>query len=464
MNQHAYRMPPVPPIGGGEEIFRARSSPVPLPLIVKAEGIYQWDEDGNRYIDLSSGPIVSNIGHGNARVAEAMAKQARTMDFAYSRVARQQPNIDLADRIARLAGPGFERVFLSSGGSEAMEIAIKFLRSYDLAFGTGKRTKVITLMPSYHGGTFFALSMSGDDDLVPYLDGFQPLQERVPAPLTYRLPANHTAETYARFCVEALDAKIESLGPENVLAFVMEPIGGLATGCNVAPPDYYRQVRKICSRHGIALVFDEILCGTGRTGKFLAAHNWPDALPDVIVMAKGLGSGYAPLGATLFPARWADRLAEHTGFGFSHTYCANPISCATGIAVLEEYERQNVMTNTAEQGAYLRHGLELMKQESALIGDIRGMGLCLAVELVADKATKAPFPVAFAPTDYIRIAGLQHGLIIYARRTAKGRNGDWIIVAPPMNITRAEVDECLAALRATFVAFERDCRARGLVS
>lgn len=464
MNQHAFKAPVIPPVGGGEEIFRARSSPVPLPLIVRAEGIYQWDEDGNRYIDMSSGPIVSNIGHGNAHVADAMAKQAKTMDFAYSRVARQQPNIDLADKIARLAGPGFERVFLSSGGSEAMEITIKFLRAYDLAFGTGKRTKVITLMPSYHGGTMFALAMSGDDDLAPFLADFQPLQERVPAPLTYRVPDNHTPETYARYCAEALDAKINQLGPENVLAFVMEPVGGLATGCNVPPADYHRMVRKICSKHGIALVFDEILCGTGRTGKFLAAHNWPDALPDIIVMAKGLGSGYTPLGATLMPAKWADRLAEHTGFGFSHTYCANPVSCATGVAVLEEYERQNVIANTVEQGAYLRKGLELMMKDSPVIGDVRGMGLCMAVEIVADKATKAPFPVSFAPTDYMRIAGLKNGLIIYARRTAKGRNGDWIIVAPPMNVTRRECDECLTLLRTTFAEFEKDVRARGLIS
>jgi adenosylmethionine-8-amino-7-oxononanoate aminotransferase len=181
-------------------------------------------------------------------------------------------------------------------------------------------------------------------------------------------------------------------------------------------------------------------------------------------MAKGLGSGYAPLGATLFPSRWADPLAESVGFGFSHTYCANPISCATGVAVLEEYERQDVIANTVEQGAYLRKGLEALKQTSPVIGDIRGMGLCMAVELVADKATKTPFPLSFAPTDYIRIAGLSHGLIIYARRTAKGRNGDWIVVAPPMNVTREECDQCLTALRATLADFERDVRARGLIA
>ncbi len=196
-------------------------------------------------------------------------------------------------------------------------------------------------------------------------------------------------------CADALDEKIKALGPENVLAFVMEPVGGRGDRLQRRARDYYRRVREICTRHGIALVFDEILCGTGRTGKFLAAHNWPDALPDVVVMAKGLGSGYAPLGATLFPAKWADRLAETVGFGFSHTYCANPISCATGVAVLEEYERQNIIANTVEQGAYLRKGLEALKAKTSVIGDIRGLGLCMAVELVTDKATKAAFPLDY---------------------------------------------------------------------
>jgi adenosylmethionine-8-amino-7-oxononanoate aminotransferase len=395
-------------------------------------------------------------------VAEAMARQARTMDFAYSRVARHQPNADLAEKIARLAGPGFERVFLSSGGSEAIEIAVKFLRLYDLTFGTGKRTQVITCMPSYHGGTMFALSMSGDSEIPRFIDGMVPNGPKVPSPLTYRLPPNHTVETYARHCAEALEQMIGELGSQNVLAFFFEPVGGLATGCNVPHAAYFRLIRDICNRHGIALVFDEILCGTGRTGKFLAAHNWPDALPDIVVMAKGLGSGYTPLGATLIPAKWADRLAESIGYGFSHTYCANPISCATGIAVLDEYERLDVINNTAAMGKRLRDGLETMKLRHPTIGDVRGLGLCMGLEMVTDAKTKAKFPTEIVPTDLIRIAGLKHGLIIYSRRTSAGRNGDWIIVSPPMTITPEEVDECLRRLDATFTDFEAQLRERGV--
>lgn len=451
----------LPPIGGGEEAFRPQPVPVPLPMIVRAKGIHQWDDEGKEYIDLSSGPIVSNIGHGNERVADAMAKQARTMDFAYSRVARHQPDLDISHRIASLAGPGFERVFLSSGGSEANEIAVKFLRTYDLAFNGGKRTKIITLMPSYHGGTVFTLGMTGDGDLVSWLDGFQTGCEHVPSPITYRLPGNHSPETYAAHCADELEARIRKLGPDKVLAFFMEPVGGLGTGCNVPHASYFKRVREICTKYGVALVFDEVLCGTGRTGKFLAAHNWPEALPDVVVMAKGLASGYSPLGATLFPSRMVDPLARKTGFSFSHTYSGNPVSCAAAIAVLDEYERQDIVANTAKMGAYLREGLEGLKTKHKSLGDVRGLGLCMAVEVVTDRTTKAIWPVEISPTDHFRIAGLEHGLIIYTRRTAKGRNGDWFIVAPPMNITRAECDEALKRIDATFKTFEAEMKRLG---
>ena len=452
-----------PPTGGAQDVFHPRSNDVPLPLIERAQGIYQWDEFGTEYIDVSSGPVVSNIGHGNAHVADAMAKQARTMDFAYSRVARHKPNIELTARIAKLAGPSFERVCLSSGGSEAIEIAIKFLRSYAVAFGQLKRTKIITCQPSYHGGTIAGLGMSGDEALQPFLEGFSWTGERVPAPLSYRPPANHTADTWARSSAAALEEKIKQLGPENVLAFMIEPVGGLATGCNVPPPDYFRQVREICTRYGIHIVFDEVLCGTGRTGKFLAAHNWPDALPDIVVMAKGLASGYTPLGATLLPAKMVDALAAKTGFSFSHTYAANPISCATAMAVLDEYERFDLLTNATETGAYLKAGMRRIADASPIVGDIRGMGMLYAVEIVADKSTKRTLPVHENPADGIRIHGLDNGLLIYSRRTAGGKNGDWFMLSPPLTITPAECDELLRRLERTLGAYEAHLRAGKLI-
>ncbi len=452
-----------PPIGGGQTVFYPWASPFPRPLIVRAEGIRMWDDQGRDYIDLSSGPVVSNIGHGNVHVAEAMKQQALTVDFAYCANARSQANLDLTERIARLAGPGFERVCLSSGGSEAVEVAVKFLRMRALSRGETDRTQIITCDPSYHGSTLLTLAMSGDPDCLPFIAGMIAPSARVPAPITYRLPPNHTPETHAAACADALEARIKSIGADRVLAFFLEPVGGLATGASVPPASYFRRIREICTAHSIALVFDEVLCGTGRTGKFLAAHNWPDALPDMVVMAKGLGSGYAPLAATLVPAVWADELAQTTGFAFSHTYSANPIACATGLAVLDEYDRLGVLANTRQQGAALREGLEALKRSTKVVGDVRGMGLLLALELVTDQASKGTWPTDFSPVDLIKRISLEHGLLIYGRRTALGSNGDWIMVSPPMTITAPECAELLQRLTATLTAFETECRRLGVI-
>lgn len=447
-------LPAFPATGGGQDVFYARNDPVPRPLIVRAKGVRMWDGEGREYIDMSSGPVVSNIGHGNERVAEAMARQALAVDYVSVRQARSQPNLDLTARIAALAGPGFERVCLTSGGSEANECALKFLRWHAIATGQPERCRIITCYPSYHGGTFATLAMSGDDDVAPMIEGMIAPSLKAPAPLSYRPAANHTPATYARHCAEALEAAIIAAGPDSVLAFFIEPVGGLATGCNVPPPEYFRAIRGICTRHGVALVFDEVLCGTGRSGTFLAAHHWPDALPDLVVMAKGLGSGYTPLGATLIPARMADRLSQGAGFGFFHTYSANPIACATALAVLDEYERLDVLANTRAMGAYLREGLERLKAGSSVVGDVRGLGLVMALEVVADKAAKTPFPPGRSPLEPLKLAGLRNGLLIYGRRTSGGRNGDWIMVSPPLTITREECGELLARLAATLREFE----------
>ncbi|MEM7169410.1 MAG: aminotransferase class III-fold pyridoxal phosphate-dependent enzyme [Pseudomonadota bacterium] len=441
--------------GGPQDIFYAHSNTVPLPIIERAEGIYMWDETGRDYIDACSGPVVCNIGHGNAQVAQAMANQACKLDFAYSRLSRHRPNMELTARIAALAGPGYERVCLASGGSEAMEIAIKFLRQYVVATGQNQRRKIITLQPSYHGGTIATLAMTGDEALGPFLDGFAVVSEKLPAPATYRLPQGQTVESYAQSCADALEAKIQEVGPKNILAFVVEPVGGVATGCTVAPESYIRRVRDICSRHSIYLVFDEIMCGTGRAGRFLTAHYWPDSLPDIVVLAKGLGSGYAALGAVLLPARMADHLASLTGFNYSHTYNANPIVCAAGLAVLDEYDRLDLVNAAAERGAYMRQKLMTLADQCSVIGDVRGLGLLLAVELVSDKVTKTPMPDEFLPTEKIRIHALDHGLFIYSRRTG-GKNGDWFLVSPPLTITEPECDELVSRLSAAIKGLQEE--------
>jgi len=450
-----------PSFGGGQGAFYATGSFVPLPVIERASGVHLWDEDGNEYIDVSSGPVVSSLGHGNTRIADAMAAQARKLEYAFPRVSRTRVNMDYSERLARLAGPGFERVSLTSGGSEAIDNAIKFLRQYAIATGKPTKRRIITCQPCYHGATIAALAMNGESTMAAFLDGFATTSEKVPAPLSYRLPENYDVRSYALHCAEALDRKITELGADNVLAFVIEAVGGLSTGCVVPSVEYMRSIRAICTRHEVYLVFDEILCGMGRTGKFLAAHHWPEAQPDLVTLAKALGSGYSPLGAMLAPARMVDALAGLTGFEFQYSANANPVACAVGMAVLDEFEHQNLIAVAAERGAQLRRGLEEMQSRTPVIGDVRGLGMLLAVELVADRITKRPLPPEARPSDRVRTHGLRNGLMIYSRPTSGGRYGHWFIVAPPLTIAEAECGELLRRLEKTLTQFVEELRDDG---
>ena len=422
-----------------------------------------WDEDGREYIDASSGPMVSAIGHGNESVIEAMADQARQLDYAYSRVARNGPNLELAERLSRMAGPGFERVSFTSGGSEAIDSALKFLRQYAVATGQSSRKRIISLMPSYHGATIGTLAIGGNEGLAPFMDGFAVVAETVPAPFSYRLPEGETVESHAAFCAAELEKKIIDLGPKNVLAFVVEPVGGISTGAVVPPGQYFRDIRDICDRHGVYLVFDEILCGAGRTGKYITAHHWPDALPDIIVMAKGLAAGYAPLGAMLAPATMVDELATLTGCEFSYSYNANPVSCATGLAVLDEIDRQDLVVRANTMGTRLRSGLERIMANSPILGDVRGMGLLLAVEIVADKKTASMLPDEACPAERIRVLGLKNGIMLYSRPTAGSQFGHWFLVAPPLNISEGECDEILRRTEKSVRDLFQELGSEGLV-
>lgn len=445
-------------LGGPQDFFYSADNKGDVPTIVQAKGIYMWDDRGSRFIDVSSGPVISNIGHGVASVGEAMARQASVLDYAYSRVARHVPNMDLAARVCRLAGPGYERACFTSGGSEAMEVALKFVRQYALAMGQPNRRRFISLMPSYHGATMTLTGISGDLHTADVFGELTVASEKIPAPFTYRLPANHTPDSFAEYAADQLEAKILELGPESVLAFILEPVGGLATGANVPPSAYFRRIKQICTKYGVYLIFDEVMTGAGRTGQFLAAHHWPDALPDIVVLAKGIGAGYSPLGVMLAPAAMVDELAERTGFNYSFTYNANPITCAAGLAVLDYVQQNDLISNATCRGESLRRRLFQLQQHSSILGDIRGLGLLLAVELVRDKETKEMLPAAVNATGRIRALGRQNGLMIYSRRTNGGRYGDWFMVSPPLTVTEADLAEIVERLDRTIGAFESELR------
>lgn len=265
--------------GGPVQVFYTPPEAPRRPMISHGEGVYMWDTGGKRYFDATSGPVVSNIGHGDKAVLAAMAEQAGKVCYASRALFENAANIKLADLVSGLAGPGFERVFIVSGGSEATEAAIKLARQHAVAKGEPERRKVLGRNPGYHGSTLGAASVTGDPETDEVFGPVMRIMPRVPAPFTYRLPENHDADSHARACAQALEDAILKEGPESVLAFIMEPVGGLATGALVAPDHYYTAVREICSRHGVLLIYDEVMSGAGRTGRFLAAEHWPDARP-----------------------------------------------------------------------------------------------------------------------------------------------------------------------------------------
>ena len=448
--------------GGPQDIFYHYDEEWPFPIITSGHGLYLEDDQGRRYMDVSSGPVASNLGHAHPQIIAAIRQQLDKLTFAYARVARTRENIELSDRLTGMAGVGFERCLLVSGGSEAMDMALKFLRLAALARGDMKRTRIISLLPSYHGGTLATLAITGDLTQEEVFAPMAVFSEKIPAPLTYRPPENMTQGENESRILELLEARIRALGEENVLALVLEPVGGLATGANVLSDAFLMGASKICSHHGVFVIHDEVMSGAGRTGCFLTAHRLPEARPDVVVLAKGISAGYTPLGVMLTSAELADTVADDSGFNYAHTANANPIACAVGIAVLQEIRDSNLATNVAARGHQLNDGLRNLAQRIPVIGDVRGRGLLMAVELVSKQSTQEMFPDDFPVSSLVRRIGLEHGLMIYARRMNRGRFGDWFMVSPPLNTTEVEAEEMLGRLDQTLAAFTETVTRRGL--
>jgi adenosylmethionine-8-amino-7-oxononanoate aminotransferase len=286
---------------------------------------------------------------------------------------------------------------------------------------------------------------------------------KVPAPFTYRVPDGHDPEGFAAYAAECLEQEILAQGPETVLAFIMEPIGGLATGALVAPDVYYTAVRHICDRYGVLLIFDEVMSGAGRSGRFLAAHHWPDAKPDLAVLAKGIGAGYTPLGIMLASAEMVEQVVASGGFQHGHTYNANPLTCAVGRAVLQRTRDLGLIDNAARMGALLKARLEDLMARSPIVGDVRGRGLLLALELVADKETKALIPPEYGTLPRLARLAMDRGLALYTRMTNGGRYGQWLMLTPPLIVTAEQIDEIMAILEEVLGFYAAEMAAEGLL-
>ena len=415
------------------------------PVLDRGRGVYLWDTDGKRYLDGSSGAMVSNIGHSNTYVLTAMKAQMDKATFGYRLHFETEASEELAKKTASLMPEGLDRVFFVSGGSEAVESCLKFARQWALATNRADKWKIISRFPSYHGSTLGALAITG---MTQMSQPFAPMMRempKVPAPTCYLDHDDLDHEQRGLRYAELLKDEILRQGPETVLAFIMEPIGGASTGALVAPDSYYRRVQEICKEFDVLLITDEVMTGGGRTGKFLGGEHW-NLKPDLIALSKGFAAGYAPLGVMVARGDMVEKVLDAGGFIHGFTYAGNPLACAAGLAVLEEVENKRLIEFAQTQGDKLKQMLTELMDKYPFIGDVRGKGLLLAFELMADRTSKAPLPSSL--NAYVRLVEIayKNGLIIYSRRTRGGLEGDHFMVCPPLIISDDEMRHLLEML------------------
>ncbi|MFP4273601.1 MAG: aspartate aminotransferase family protein [Paracoccaceae bacterium] len=429
------------------------------PVLDQARGVYMWDMEGRRYLDGSSGAMVCNIGHSNPRVLEAMRRQMDRSTFGYRLHFETEASEALARKTAELMPGDLDRIFFVSGGSEAVESALKLARQWAVATGQASRWKVISREPSYHGSTLGALAVTGYDALSDPFEPMMRMMPKVPAPRAWLDGLDPDDPATGRHYADMLTERIEAEGPETVLAFIVEPVGGASTGALVPPAGYMERVAEICRHYGILLIFDEVMTGAGRTGRFTASEHW-GITPDIMVLSKGFAAGYVPLGAMAASARLVEPVLEAGGFLHGYTYAGNPLACAAGLAVIEEIEREGLTANAEVMGAGLKARLLGLMRRCPVIGDVRGKGLLTAFEFVADRQTREPLPPGLkAHQRFVDIA-YENGLIVYSRRSRGGYAGDHVLVAPPLIVTEMQLDEIAGMLDRSLAQFTDEIAAK----
>jgi adenosylmethionine-8-amino-7-oxononanoate aminotransferase len=441
-------------IGSYSAVLR-RSFRKTFPPAVRGEGVYVWDARGKRYLDFSGSAAVNFIGHGVAEIAAAMAAQAKQLEFVHSSQFTTPVAEEYGSELLDFAGQHFEGgcVSFTCGGSESVETALKLARQYQVEIGQTKRHQVISRGQSYHGSTLGALSVSGNKRR---REIYRPMVREfahVAFPYCYRCAFDCTDS--CRKCGQEYAAELEkAIGAAKgeVAAFIVEPVSGATLGAVVPPPGYLQSVAEICRRHGVLLIADEVMSGMGRTGRNFAVDHW-DVAPDILVAAKGLSSGYAPLGAVVVSKRVADAIADGSGaFLHGFTYNSHPISLAAGRAVLGCLQKQELVLTadsdrSGSRAATLRSALEGLRDANA-VGDVRGIGLLWGVEFVADKTTKRPFAPELNFAGRVAQAAVKRGLLVYPMQgCVDGVAGDHLLIAPPAVITAEQIDWAVKQLR-----------------
>jgi adenosylmethionine-8-amino-7-oxononanoate aminotransferase len=423
-----------------------------LPTIARGEGCYLIDTQGRRYLDASGGAAVSCLGHSHAYVTAAMKAQIDACAYVHSSYFTSEAAEALAERLTENEPGGLSRAFFVAGGSEAVEAAIKLTRQYFLETGEPQRRHFISRRQSYHGNTLGALSISGNEPRrAPYLPYLFEATTIAPCyPYRDRL-ADESDEQYGLRVAEELSTALAAIGPQNVAAFVAETVCGATLGAQPAVPGYFKRIREICDANGILLILDEVMCGMGRTGT-LYAFEAEGVAPDIVTCAKGLGAGYQSIGAVIVSRTIVEAVTRGTGtLRHGHTYMAHPVACAAALAVQDAIRDENLLENVREQGAYLMAHLAAtfaaMPEIERYVGDVRGRGLLAAVELVADRASKAPFDPRLRIAERVKQAAFDVGLICYpSSGTIDGTRGDHVLLAPPYIAGPAQIDEAVHLL------------------
>ena len=420
-----------------------------LPLIERGEGVMLYDDKGKPYLDACGGAAVSCLGHSDPDVIAAMKSQVDSVSFAHTGFFTNQPMEELAEFIADRAPGDLNYSYFLSGGSEAIEAALKMARQYFLEIGQPERRYFIARKQSYHGNTLGALGVGGN---LWRRAPFEPLLARgglVEPCYEYRYRTeNETVEEYARRTANDLDRVINELGPEKVAAFVVEPVVGATLGAVPSVKGYFKRIREICNKHNILLIFDEVMCGCARTGTFFASEQ-ENVVPDMVTIAKGLGGGYQPIGAVIVSEKIYKTIREGRGyFQHGHTYMGHALACAAALAVQKKVSSPEILANINKMGALLKARLEKEFADHPYIGDIRGRGLFLGLEFVKNRETKDPFNNEFQLNRRIKRQALLNGLMCYPMGgTVDGQSGDHILLAPPFIVNESHVEEIVTKLR-----------------
>jgi adenosylmethionine-8-amino-7-oxononanoate aminotransferase len=430
-------------------VFR-RSFKKDFPAAVRGEGALLWDSAGKQYLDFAGSAAVNLIGHGVPEIVDAMSEQARALEFVHTSQFTTPVAEEYARELLEFAGENFQggAVFFTCGGSEAVESALKLARQYQVEIGQKHRFQVFSRRQSYHGATLGALAVSGNvrrrQIYLPMVREF----EQVSLPYCYRCgyECKNCGVQYAAELERAL-----SSGSSEAASFIFEPVSGATLGAAVPPQGYLREIAAVCRRHGVLLIADEVMTGMGRTGRNFAVEHW-DVAPDIIVTAKGMSSGYAPLGAVIASTRVVDAIANGSG-SFTHglTYNAHPVSVAVGRAVLlriQEHKLVHASSAQGSAGSALKSAVEGLRDLPA-VGDVRGIGLLWAIEFVADKKTKQPFPMEFNFAGRVGQAAAARGLLVYPMQgCVDGYAGDHLLIAPPAVISPEQIAWAAEQLRA----------------